>query len=286
MLFRKATLLFFITFVASIGIAASNDGDRVLKKDSSTKAPKTKKRKNHAKVNVVCVAQADAERTVGVFTDIVVQISQAYIKGTETSVEVGCLAAYDLAFGALRDAYAYNLDKVLFKPTYSTVPHSYRNTLPGALSYFIGTECVNIAAPVKHGHVFPEGNSDGSLFQEYGFGLNTQRDGRGWKSGKYTDFTYFTGKPGEENCLTALALGRICFENGKDETSCVDKTFSFMNGNTDIGQLPAIFTSHHSSATINTSPTSIATCQNPPNADDPGVGGFPSSIVPNITACV
>jgi hypothetical protein len=257
MMFRKAALLSSLAIVAPFGFSGA----------------------------VQCVTENDAKVTIQTFTDIVPQISQAYFranKSSESSSIEACLEAYDLAKLALDVAYAYNDETrdVLFKPTLTSVEFTYRNKLPGALSYFIGTECLNMAAPRRDGIIFPPGNEDGSLFQENGFGIN--KAGGGWVGSYSQDFTFLTG---DENCETALAMGRICFLAGNGGLSCVDKTFSFVNSEPGSGQLAAILTSHHSSNTINTSPNSITTCQNPPNEDDKSFLGYSQSLVLDVTNC-
>ena len=57
-------------------------------------------------------------------------------------------------------AYGYD-GKVLFKPTLSTSPYTFRETKAGALSYFIGTECLNMVGEADE--QFPPGNHDGSM---------------------------------------------------------------------------------------------------------------------------
>ena len=65
------------------------------------------------------------------------------------------LTAYEVALGALNGAYNYP-ESVLFKPTLTTAPYTFRPTKAGALSYFIGTDCL-----LKSGtedEQFPPGN--------------------------------------------------------------------------------------------------------------------------------
>jgi len=86
------------------------------------------------------------------FADAVPAISNAYWGaggtadgGPGTNSPSGpCRAAYAAATGALAAAYNYD-GKVLFKPTFTTTPYTYRVELSGALSYFIGTNCLKIA---------------------------------------------------------------------------------------------------------------------------------------------
>ena len=74
---------------------------------------------------------ADARQTWG---NALIAISKAF-------EEEGIDAARVVANGALDAAYGFAANgKVLFKPTVTTEPDTFRNTYEGALSYFVG-EC-------------------------------------------------------------------------------------------------------------------------------------------------
>ena len=99
-----------------------------------------------------CVTQQEVVDTIDAFAYAVPNISRAYWgaggtadggPGTNSPSEA-CIAAYRVATGALAAAYNYD-GKVLFKPTFTTTPYTYRVKLSGALSYFIGTNCLKIA---------------------------------------------------------------------------------------------------------------------------------------------
>lgn len=99
-----------------------------------------------------CVTQQEVVARIQSFADAVPAISSAYWDaggtadgGPGTNSPSGpCRAAYAAATGALAAAYNYD-GKVLFKPTFTTSPYTYRVELSGALSYFIGTNCLKIA---------------------------------------------------------------------------------------------------------------------------------------------
>ncbi|MBY0422831.1 MAG: hypothetical protein K2Q06_11050, partial [Parvularculaceae bacterium] len=63
--------------------------------------------------------------------DALVGISKAYETG-------GIGAATTAANAALDAAYGYGLGPVLFKPTLTTAPQTFRTTREGALAYFVG----------------------------------------------------------------------------------------------------------------------------------------------------
>jgi hypothetical protein len=164
--------------------------------------------------------------------------------------------------------------------------------MAGALSYFIGTEYLILAEQDGEILVFPPGNENGIIFQEYGLGIANQPaippftnvTNVGWFNSTSYDFEYRTeGK----NCETAVGLGRICFgynlRMGETEmvTNCVDKTFTFVEGESDLDQLNTVFTSHHSSSSNFESPPSIVYCQEP-SVGNPDV----PRLTNNVTTCV
>jgi len=222
-----------------------------------------------------CITQDQVVTRIQSFADAVPAISEAYWKngggpaGSETLR--ACQAAYDGAMGALAAAYGYD-GTVLFKPTLSTQPYTFRPTRAGALSYFIGTACLNLAGSPED--QFPAGNGDGSIFQENGFALNNYvgSDGvqrTGWTATKWDsdEFFYRVDPDGGQNCDTAVAQGRMCFVQNTSglKDSCVDKTFGFNECEADstsgctAGEV--VFTTHHSSGSVSDT-ASLVICQN------------------------
>jgi hypothetical protein len=256
MIFRKSTLLLCLAAAATTNAG----GVRVLKSTKAVKATKSVKGAKSAVTPVdPCITEAEMEGTIDAFAVTVTNVTAAYY-ATETEpfgeLGFGCQGAYNVAFPNIGAAYAYDLGPVLFKPTLASVPYTQRNTLAGALSYFIGTDCMTEVA--ENTQVFPDGNENGEIFNEIGFGMNI-RD-KGWTNAKMYNFEYLTGGP---YCESALAIGQICWDKivpreGLDPFSCVDKTFSFRKGTG--GQFPAVITSHHSSQTVNSNST-LTLCQ-------------------------
>jgi hypothetical protein len=170
----------------------------------------------------------------------------------------GCREAINLSNQALFGAYRYP-DRVNFKPTLTSEPYTYRTTRPGALSYFVGTECLNMAG--QPGEQFPPGNDDGSLFQENGFALNNKDGKKGWVAPTVWDdekFWFNYDLEGGPFCHTSMAMGQICFTQGDGSgTACVDKTYVFQrdeDGN-------VVLVSHHSSKVVKVE-DSLVICQN------------------------
>jgi hypothetical protein len=135
-----------------------------------------------------------------------------------------CQRAYEIAHGAIDGAYGY-ADSVLFKPTLTTEPYTYRPTRNGALSYFIGTECLNMVG--LETEQFPDGNGDGKLFQENGFAINRHlySDGvqqrMGWSGLEYDldKFLYRIDPEGGQNCETTVVQGQMCFVHANTNLS-------------------------------------------------------------------
>jgi len=246
MMFAKAIVLLSIALVVNPDYSGATKS-RLLKASKGSGS--------HTKD---CVKADDARETADIFARAVINISNEY-QVTVGDEETKCIAAYKEALSALQNAYAYQGDtrKVLFKPTLTSAPYTFRNDKAAALSYFIGTKCLIFAAKspgVAGNWVFPPGNEDGTIFQEDGFGLGLVNDNQGIPRGGWKAFTKkgpYDVLSGGENCETALLVGQICWSanNPAAAGTCVDKTFSFIN-NPDPDGLPAIITSHDSSTVI------------------------------------
>jgi len=192
--------------------------------------------------STVKITETEMNGLVEAFCSTAVAISEAFwTNGGKSHSEddaypqAACDAAYEVALGALNLAYNYP-DPVLFKPTLTTAPYTFRPTKEGALSYFIGTDCL-----LKSGHAgnqFPPGN-DGSAFKEYGFGLANYRAHTGITGCKWVPNSYVTG----EN--VGVAQGEVVFERKEGGASTVDKTFSF-----GVSSGSPVITGHHSSSDI------------------------------------
>lgn len=123
----------------------------------------------------------------------------------------GQAAAKALAEKVLDAAYGYQMGAVLFKPTLTTNPQTFRTTREGALAYFVGG---NPAFP-----------------KDSGFAL------KGWQQCQVENAAIFiTG-----DSATTMGKVRLTGQDGKPTT--VDKTWKFVKD--DAGQLRIVV--HHSS---------------------------------------
>jgi hypothetical protein len=133
-----------------------------------------------------------------------IQISDDYSEG-------GIEKATATASAVLDAAYGYNLGPVLFKPTLSVAPQTFRPTKEGALSYFVGNN--------------PEFPAD------KGFAL------MGWKEYEFENSAvHISGDLG-------LTTGKVRVTDGEGKVTEVDKTWGFKKD--DQGTLRIIL--HHSS---------------------------------------
>lgn len=117
-----------------------------------------------------------------------IAISAAYKDG-------GIDKARPLAKTVLETAYAYQIGPVLFKPTLSQAPQTFRITEESALAYFVGND-----------EKYPE---------DTGFAL------KGWV--KYDFDNAAVHISGD----TAQTLGKVYLTNDKGEVTEVDKTWGF-----------------------------------------------------------
>ncbi|MCU0732880.1 MAG: phosphoribosyl-AMP cyclohydrolase [Hyphomonas sp.] len=133
-----------------------------------------------------------------------VQISTDYDKG-------GFDAAKATAEKVLDSAYGYNLGPVLFKPTLTTAPQTFRTTRDGALAYFVG--------------------GDADFPADKGFALND------WRKFETENAAIFIDGD------VAMSMGKVRLTNEDGNVTEVDKTWGYKRD--EQGNLRIVL--HHSS---------------------------------------
>jgi hypothetical protein len=133
-----------------------------------------------------------------------VQIAQDFEAG-------GIKQARATAAKIIDAAYGYNLGPVLFKPTLTVAPQTFRTTREGALAYFVG-----------HDPKFP---------QDTGFAL------KGWRSVQIENAAIHISGP------VAKTMGKVRVTNKDGAVTEVDKTWGFKKDN--AGAVRIVL--HHSS---------------------------------------
>jgi hypothetical protein len=123
----------------------------------------------------------------------------------------GVAAAKKLAETVLDTAYGYGMGPVLFKPTLTSAPQTFRTTRDGALAYFVG--------------------GDRNYASDTGFAL------KGWRSYKIDNAGILvTGN-------SAISMGNVSLTDAKGNVTVVDKTFGYVRDGE--GKLRIVL--HHSS---------------------------------------
>jgi hypothetical protein len=117
-----------------------------------------------------------------------VQISADYEKG-------GFDTAKATAEQVLDSAYGYNLGPVLFKPTLTTNPQTFRTTRDGALAYFVG--------------------GDGDFPADKGFALND------WRKFETENAAIFIDGD------VAMSMGKVRLTDEDGDVTEVDKTWGY-----------------------------------------------------------
>lgn len=145
----------------------------------------------------------------------VLAMQQAWCKAlvdiSQTHQRDGQPAAKALAEKVLDSAYGYQMGAVLFKPTLTTNPQTFRTTREGALAYFVGGN-----------KAFPK---------DTGFAL------KNWKQCQVDNAAIFiTGD-------SATTMGKVNITGADGKTTTVDKTWKFVKD--DAGKLRIVV--HHSS---------------------------------------
>lgn len=123
----------------------------------------------------------------------------------------GVAAAKALAGQVIDSAYAYQFGPVLFKPTLTVAPHTFRITREGALAYFVG--------------------GDAAYPMDTGFAL------KGWQQVEVRNVAMFIAAD------TATTMGNVTFTDHDGKRTTVDKTWQFRKD--DSGRLRIVV--HHSS---------------------------------------
>ena len=182
-----------------------------------------------------CLGVADILKNQKAWADALVHIGDEWRRA-------GCDGALPAAVGAI-DAYAPPL---LFKPTVTYDPNTFRNTRDRALSYFVGA-----CAPVRVGddHGFALGFLSGDV--------TNQSTWAGYSRAVFHDFEYLVGG---DHCHAPVAQGKLTVTSrrtGLDGT--VDKTFVYAPSAGD--GLRARLVAHHSSFEVQpplpTAPTGV-----------------------------
>jgi hypothetical protein len=123
----------------------------------------------------------------------------------------GQAAAKELAGKVIDAAYGYQMGAVLFKPTLTVNPQTFRTTRAGALAYFVG--------------------GDPSFPKDSGFAL------KGWRKCDVDNAAIFiTGG-------SATTMGKVHLTGKDGKVTTVDKTWKFVKD--DAGNLRIVV--HHSS---------------------------------------
>lgn len=136
---------------------------------------------------------------------------QALVDISSTYAKEGQPAAKALAEKVIDSAYGYQMGALLFKPTLTVAPQTFRTTRDGALAYFVG------------------GNSD--YPQDKGFAL------KGWTKCEPQNAGVFIAGD------SATSMGNVTMTNKEGKVTTVDKTWTYVKD--DAGNLRIVV--HHSS---------------------------------------
>lgn len=153
------------------------------------------------------VSEADVLAAQRAWGEALVRISTDFESG-------GIAGAKATAEKVLDTAYGYSLGPVLFKPTLTTAPQTFRTTRAGALAYFVGND-----------PAFPS---------DTGFAL------KGWRSVEIRNAAIYL------NGDTAISMGNVMLTDKNGKVTTVDKTWGYVRD--DQGRLRIVL--HHSSLPV------------------------------------
>ncbi len=135
----------------------------------------------------------------------------ALVNISRTGESQGQAAAKALAEQVIDGAYGYQMGAVLFKPTLTVAPQTFRTTRAGALAYFVGGD-----------QAFPK---------------DTRFALKGWTKCDFTNIAIFIAGD------TATTMGNVSITGKDGKITTVDKTWKFVKD--DNGKLRIVV--HHSS---------------------------------------
>lgn len=160
----------------------------------------------HAQVAVVnqALTQAEVEAAQKGWCSALVDIASTHERS-------GQAAAKQLAGNIIDAAYGYQMGAVLFKPTLTVNPQTFRPTRAGALAYFVG--------------------GDPAFPKDTGFAL------KGWTKCEVANNAIFIAGD------SATTMGKVHFTGKDGKVTSVDKTWKFVKD--DAGKLRIVV--HHSS---------------------------------------
>lgn len=150
------------------------------------------------------ISEAEVIAAQKAWGDALVAISTTYEKQ-------GHAAAKELAAKVIDSAYGYQFGPVLFKPTLTVAPQTFRTTRDGALAYFVG--------------------GDPNYPKDTGFAL------KGWRSVEVKNAAVFIAGD------VATSMGNVMITDKNGKVTTVDKTWKFLKD--DSGKLRIVV--HHSS---------------------------------------
>lgn len=136
---------------------------------------------------------------------------KALVDISTTGAKSGQPAAKALAEKVIDGAYGYQMGAVLFKPTLTTNPQTFRTTRAGALAYFVG--------------------GDPAFPKDTGFAL------KGWTKCDVDNAAVFIAGD------SATTMGKVNITGKDGKVTTVDKTWKFVKD--DAGKLRIVV--HHSS---------------------------------------
>jgi hypothetical protein len=144
-------------------------------------------------------AEAATETTRDITKEDVLAAQQAWgtaLVKIATDYEAGGIdAAKATAESVLDSAYGYNLGPVLFKPTLTTAPQTFRTSKEGALAYFVG-----------HNEDYPA---------DKGFALND------WRAFETENAALFLDDD------VAMSMGKVRLTDAEGNVTEVDKTWGY-----------------------------------------------------------
>ena len=191
----------------SLALGLALAGGLGISSTALANSPVSKQIGSGAPVSSDNITEADVLAAQRAWGEALVQISKDYETG-------GLAKAKATADAVLDAAYGYQYGPVLFKPTLTTAPQTFRTTKEGALAYFVGDN--------KN---YPD---------DKGFAL------KGWRSVEIRNVAL------QLRGDTAISMGNVALTDKTGKVTTVDKTWGYARD--DQGALRIVL--HHSSLPV------------------------------------
>lgn len=219
----------FLTFLVYISFLAHSSGETCGTLKARYQGSDCCHQPEEHDASYGCITEQEIQQHQSSWRSALESIGEAWRVG-------GCANATSVASAGIPLLYQLEgtEDRVLFKPSFTFHPHTFRNTFAETLSYFVGN--CSEQDHIQGDAGFALGGTPGNT------NLTTYR---GWTNTTFSNFQYLVNG---SFCHAAVAQGQLTVTSGWDgSVSTVDKTFVYVKSASNDGLR---LVTHHSSVIV------------------------------------